>query len=914
MENKLVVISHFFACIPEKVIRFKWLVLAILCAGTLFMIQGMLSRTSLDMTIDSFFDQDDPAIAALNEFRNQFGSDDSVFMVYRAKDGDVFSAQSLRAVQKLTEQYQNWRDLDPAQFPAQIDGMPVDLQELTNIRRVQSLTNLRVQSSEGDTLRSERLVPLIIPDDPAELAAIRARAMAEEDFKLAFYSADGQYGALMIQTYFGAQPVDDFVPAINSDAVALSDSFADFALDNSVDNDFNLAFDESAVIEDTPYQTVGMFSYSSFFNAMRSVYSVHEDTLEFYPAGNPSMMDFIYRALQQMIGLAVGMIAIFVLLLWILFRSFSAVVWPMLTIALSVIWTWGLTVWLGAPLSTMISLTCLLVFAVGIADCVHVLSAYFNCRREGEAHEQALGHAYGKTGLALFVTSLTTMAGVAALSFSDLIPIKIFGLMSALGVLMAFIFTLFLLPILLSLWHPGGSASRTRFTDVLITRWQSFSIGQQVLFFALWLALLYLLLGASVGIYAWAVSVLTYIVVNWQETILARIPQIVARSPYTVVSIFAVIFAGCLYGTSLVRIDSNLSELTREGSSLRVAYAVVDDNMAGAQNLEIMINTGITDGLLKPELLQAVNRLQERIIERYPDQVSRTYSLVNVVKDTNRIMNNDDPAFYRIPDSEVMISQLLYLFNSANPEDRRSLVSDDYSRSHITINAYNAGSYQYQQFFEELSVDIDEIFSPVRSTLPELEVRVTGSIPLMMRATDEIANSQYSSFLLALAVISIIMIVTLGSVQAGLIAMVPNLIPPLLVFGLLGLLDIPLDVDTLLVAPVIIGIAVDDTIHFMTHYRLELIKTGDASLALRSTVNDVGKAVMFTTMILGLGFAILSFSDYMGMAKIGFFGSLAIFVALLCDLFLLPAMIMIFKPRFGLKETGTEFAAPGDAR
>ncbi len=910
MENKLVAVSHFFACLPEKVLRFKWHILASLIIGTLFMIQGMLSRTSLDMTIDSFIDQEDPAIAALNEFRNQFGSDDSVFMVYRAKDGDVFSAQSLRAVQRLTEQYQNWRDLDPSLFPAQIDGMPVDFQELTNIRRVQSLANLRVQSSEGDTLRSERLVPLIIPDDPAELAAIRARAMAEDDFKLAFYSADGQYGALMIQTYFGAQPVDDFVPAINSDAVSLSDSFGDFALDDN----FDLAFDESAVIEETPYQTVGMFSYSSFFNAMRSVYSVHEDRLEFYPVGNPSMMDFIYRALQQMLGLAVGMIAIFVLLLWILFRSFSAVVWPILTIALSVIWTWGLTVWLGAPLSTMISLTCLLIFSVGIADCVHVLSAYFDSRSKAETHEQALSHAYGKTGLALFVTTLTTMAGVAALTYSDLIPIKIFGVMSALGVLMAFIFTIFLLPILLSLWHPDGSESRSRFSVALLARWQSLSARQQVLLFAIWFVLLYLLLGATVGVYAWAVSVLTYIVVNWQEKILENVPAIVNRSPYTVLAVFAVIFAGCLYGTSLVRIDSNLSELTREGSSLRVAYSVVDENMAGAQNLEIMINTGVADGLLKPELLHAVSRLQERIIERYPHQVSRTYSLVNVVKNTNRIMNNDDPAFYRIPDSEVMVSQLLYLFNSANPEDRRSLVSDDYSRSHITINAYNAGSYQYQQFFDELSVDIDDTFGPLRTTFPELEVRVTGSIPLMMRATDEIARSQYSSFLLALAVISIIMIVTLGSVQAGLISIVPNLIPPLLVFGLLGLLNIPLDTDTLLVAPVIIGIAVDDTIHFMTHYRLELIRTGDANRALRSTVNDVGKAVMFTTMILGLGFAILSFSDYLGMAKIGFFGSLAIFVALICDLFLLPAMIIIFKPRFGMKEVDTEFAAPGDAR
>jgi len=268
-------------------------------------------------------------------------------------------------------------------------------------------------------------------------------------------------------------------------------------------------------------------------------------------------------------------------------------------------------------------------------------------------------------------------------------------------------------------------------------------------------------------------------------------------------------------------------------------------------------------------------------------------------------MNDDDPAFYRVPDSEQMISQLLYLFNSANPEDRRSLVSDDYSRSHVSLNIYNAGSYEYQQFFEEISVDIEEVFVDARGDFPEMEIYLTGSMALLMRMMDEVANSQFSSFTLAIGVISVIMIITLGSLQGGLMAMIPNMIPALLGFGMMGLMGISLDTDTLLIAPLIIGIAVDDTIHFMTHYRVELIRTGSISESLKSTIRDVGQAVMFTTMVLGLGFALLSFSDYLGMAKMGFFGSAAIFVALLCDLFLIPAMIMIFKPTFGVKDADT---------
>jgi predicted RND superfamily exporter protein len=149
---------------------------------------------------------------------------------------------------------------------------------------------------------------------------------------------------------------------------------------------------------------------------------------------------------------------------------------------------------------------------------------------------------------------------------------------------------------------------------------------------------------------------------------------------------------------------------------------------------------------------------------------------------------------------------------------------------------------------------------------------------------------------------------TLGSIQGGLLSIIPNLIPAFLSFGLMGLLGIPLDTDTLMIAPVIIGIAVDDTIHFMTHYRLELIRTRSMALALKSTVEDVGTAVIFTTMVLGMGFAIMGFSDYLGIAKIGLFGSLAIFVALLCDLFLIPALLHVFKPDFGVKDAQRTFA------
>ncbi|MEC9086657.1 MAG: MMPL family transporter [Pseudomonadota bacterium] len=905
MEKLLIALSDAFAQVPNRVLRYKHFVLTGLVVISLLMVWGIFTRTELDMTTDGFLDQADPSMLALNEYRRQFGSDDSVFLVYRAKDGDVFSRESLLAIQQLTNDLRYWQQLRTEDYPDAINGINLDFDELNHVRRVQSIANLRFQENRGDTLLSNRLVPEQLPASDDELAAIKARALNQQDYLLAFYSADARYGAVMIQTDFGAQPIEGYEPAVNATDIVLDDSFVDFDA-FSPDDSFDLEFDESAQIQEVSFEPVDMLGYTNFHLMTKALYQKYDEQFEFFPVGNPPMMEFMMDVLTQMQVLGLVMVLIFTLLLYTLFRSFSAVLWPMVTIAASMTWTWGLTVWLGVTISQMIALTVMLVFAVGIADCVHVMSAYFGFRRKGDDHYYALSKSYGKTGLAILVTTITTMAGVLALTTSELVPIQVFGMMSAFGVVLAFFFTLVLLPILLDLWHPGApEADDASLADRIGALWHELRNSTKIGAALIYIVAMYLMLGPWVGMYITVISLLTYIVVNWQLAILSAVPNFVARRPWLVLSVFAGLFALCSYGMTLIRIDSNMTELTKEGSAIRVAYETVDENMAGAMSMVIMVDTHTSDGLYNPRLLQAMDQLQSRIETSYSDQVTRTNSLANIVKDTYKIMSDDDPAYYRVPDDDQMISQLLYLFNSANPEDRRALVSDDYSRSHISLNIYNAGSYQYQRFFEEISQEIDEVFGPLESEFPELEVYLTGSMALLMRMADEVANSQFSSFTFAIAVISVIMIITLGSLQGGLMAMIPNMIPALLGFGLMGLLGIALDTDTLLIAPLIIGIAVDDTIHFMTHYRVELIRTGSISESLVSTIRDVGQAVMFTTMVLGLGFALLSFSDYLGMAKMGFFGSAAIFVALLCDLFLIPAMIIIFKPTFGVKDADT---------
>ena len=895
MDKFLFGLTAVFAKMPNRVLRSKRLVLIVLTLVSIGMFYAMATRTVFDLSSESFMQDESPAQMALDEFRRQFGSDRSVFIIYKPTDGDVFSTQSLTAMQQLTSDLENWQSLDRAKFPG------VDLDQLIHIRRVKSLANIRLQESVGDALLSGRLLPKALPETAEDLNSFKARAMAQPDYVSSFYSKDGGYGGILVQTDFGTVPIEGYESAVDIAGVELDDSFSDF----------DVSFDEAAVIQEVEYRDVDPRDYLDFSDALGAVYGQYDEQLTYYPVGEPTILSQMQDVLEQLRILGFLMVIIFAVLLWVLFRSASALVWSMVTITLSVAWCWGVTVLLGVTLSSMIALTILLIFSVGIADCVHVMSAYFSFRREGIEHYAALTKSYEKVGLAILLTTVTTAAGILVLATSNLEPIRIFALMCAFGVVLAFFFTIVLLPILLDLWHPTAVTEKGSVADRLGDRWHALGNVPKLVIALATATAIFIVLGGMLGLFINTVIALTYWIINAHQQILARVPTIVEGAPRLILAFFAIILALCIYGSTKIVIDTNISGLFKDDHPLAVAVNVVDNNMAGSQDMEVMIDTKTVDGMLDVDLLTAVDALQTSLEARYPNTIGRTYSLANIVKDTNQVMNDDNPEFYRIPNSNQAVSQLLYLFNSANPEDRRNLVSDDYSRSHIAVTSRSMGSFGYQQMFAEVELDIEARFAHLKTAYPDLEIVLTGTMATFMVVSDEIARSQFNGFALALVLISLIMIITLGSLRGGVMGMIPNAIPAFLAFGLMGLLGIPLDTDTLLIAPVILGIAVDDTIHFMTHYRVELTKSKSISIALESAIREVGQAVMFTTMVIGLGFAVLSFSDYLGMAKVGFFGSLSIFFALFCDLFLIPAMIIVFKPSFGVENVDTRIDFKG---
>ena len=620
------------------------------------------SRFVLDTSFDVWFSESDPAIEALDDFRDQFGSDDGLFIVYEAKDGDVFSNKSLTLIAEITETLDNYEQISDDVWLEQYGLSPDIVESLTHIKRVQSLSNIRIQKNEDDVLSSPRLVPKNIPSETDQLSAISSEADDQPSLELFMFSKDHRYGAISIKTDFGAIPV----------VQELDDALSLFS-DDDWSDDFDASMDDSAVIQKIEYQPDEPALYIPFMKAITAITEQPKMTehFNFYPIGNSAMISLAMDTLIQAAFLLVGMVVIINLLLWTLFRSASAVVLPQLAIGLSILFVIGGLSWLNLASTTLIALTVMLVIAVGVADCVHVMSSYLFFRRDGKEHDEALSKAYGKTGVPILLTTITTMAGMSSLAATGMPMFVQFGLSSAAGVFFAFAYTIYLLPVLLNYWHPmqikkaSNKENNSNGIKALALNFKLKSLS-----FLCFFAKPLLSASKKIGL-TWLVSA------EWLQPLLDRIPAFVERFRYLIAIIFFGGFIVCLYGATQVKIDSNLVELYSDDVPIGQAYDIVDDNMMGTGNMVIVVDTARSDGIMDPAVLSSMDRLQNRIEDRYSDYIIRTNSLADLVKDTHAIMQSSEE-YRTIPDSQIAVSQLLYLFNSSNPEERRALVSDDF--------------------------------------------------------------------------------------------------------------------------------------------------------------------------------------------------------------------------------------------
>jgi uncharacterized protein len=564
----------------------------------------------------------------------------------------------------------------------------------------------------------------------------------------------------------------------------------------------------------------------------------------------------VTTAREGLLFLGLVLVVQAILLRW-MGGGLKAVAVPLLIMVLSNIWTFGVITWLGYSLNLLSIMVPVLLVCVSIGYSMHAIAEYRRRILAGVPKRRAVAEALGKVGLPCTITALTTALGFLSFTVTDSKMISEMGVYTAIGVFIAFGLTLLLVPLLYSFGkspQPPAAASAGQPGDHF----------DRLLF----------------GVY-----------------------KIVSRRPRLVVAVFMVLTGAAFCGYFRVQVETDFIHMFTQRTELRRSVDFVDRRMGGSLSLEIMLDTGQADGVKDPLFLARMERLQRYIDERPIS--SHTISVVDTLKSVNKALHNGRQDHYILPAERELVSQYLFLYETSGGEELDRLVNLDYSIARLTVKTPSIGTSELRLFMEQLDEYASQLFPAA-----QVKVDLIGIMREHQDLADVLATGQKKSFLTAFLAITLIMILVLRSLPLGLISMIPNIVPVLFSLGLMGWLGIGMDLALMTFSAVVIGVSVDDTIHFFTRYRAAYDACRDYREALQHTLLSVGRPIVFTTITLVLGLAMFTPSVMLSIVRFGLLAGFAFFWALLADFFLAPALILLLKP-LGSENTPRAILLPG---
>ena len=565
-----------------------------------------------------------------------------------------------------------------------------------------------------------------------------------------------------------------------------------------------------------------------------------------YVAGSPAVNNELKAQMKADMQKFMRITFLIILLfLFLVFKRISAVFYPLLVIILSLVATVGAMAWSGTAFKLPTQIVPSLLLAVSVGATVHVLSIFFDKFNESGDKKEALSYTLGHSGLAIAMTSVTTAIGVGSFAGSAVAPISDLGVFASLGVMISLVLTLTLLPALLSITKLKPKAkTKAGKMDMLMKK-------------------------------------------------LAVIP--LRHTKAVLFGSFVVVLLAFV-AASQVRLSHNPLKWFQPEKDTRIATEVIDDKMNGTVTIEVVVDTEKVNGWHDPERLAKLNAFSKKM-EQYEDEfthVGKVISLATIVKETNRALHENKEEFYTIPTEANLVSQELLLFENSGSDDLEDVVDTQFSKARVTIKLPwldSVDSIKVLRYVEE----------EASKTFTDSKVETTGMIPLLINTFSNAVHSSAFSYMMAGIAITFMMMFILGSVRIGLLSMIPNLVP--IIMGLLVMYvgEMSLDMFTLLIGSIAIGLAVDDTIHFMHNFRRYYLESGDEVKAIEQTFYTTGKAMVITTLVLALGFFAYIAANMISVQNFGIITGSVIVFALLSDLLLAPALMVVAAKRGWIK-------------
>jgi len=557
------------------------------------------------------------------------------------------------------------------------------------------------------------------------------------------------------------------------------------------------------------------------------------ENISLYRAGAVTITRFYKDATYRDVYVVVPLVIfIFILILFYLYRSFYCVLLTFILLTLSDFMMIGYSFMLGFKINTLSSASPTILLTVAMADAIHLLTSFFIGLEKFNNKEEAIRYSLDKNYYPTLLTTLTTSLGFLSFGIAGILPIAWMGIGVAIGVVCAWIL------------------SYTLFAPLLLL---GFKVSKQV-------------------------------TIKQQSFQLTGLSQFVIGNAKLIVLLGCIIMGWGIYFGSKLEINMEPLSQFKDNHYLVKTSKFLKTKLGAVNTFEIMINSPEEDGIKDPMFLKKIEDFQAWLVSQ--PKVTTSTSILNILKNINKALNSDDTNFHKIPDTKKQVAEelLLYQFSVPEGKDITNLTSIRNDSLRILGRWDIESSKDGLKIIDDIKLKLDRL---------GLDGTVTGKSPLIFGLVSEIVRTLGSSFLMAVVCIGLMLIIILKSVRLGLLSLVPNILPIIAGAAVFYFIGSGIDLGVVLVASVCLGIAVDDSIHFLFEYK----KNKEKGLSIEDNFTNIYNytlpSLSFTTFLLFIGFASFFMADYIPNVKFGLMTALILLMALISDIFFLPAVLYL---------------------
>lgn len=582
-------------------------------------------------------------------------------------------------------------------------------------------------------------------------------------------------------------------------------------------------------------------------NAKADQYNFQRMRIAGRTIGQKYYIDKMLKEILLFLSLSAVLVMLFLV---IAFRSIWGVLIPQIVIFTGMLWLIGMMGLFKEPINIILTVLPSVMFVVSMSDVIHLVSRYLDALRTEDTPLDAIKLSVQEVGMATLLTSVTTSIGFFSLVFVRVQPIQVFGVVMGIGVLIAFVLTFITLPALF-IFFPGPERVRKQKKDHF-----------------------------------------------WKKR-LEKWFIIALRRRGRVLVISAAVMGICVYGLFQIKTNNLLMDDLSDSEPLKQDFNYLDSHYGGIRPVELAITIKDTSiNVWDKDVLRTIDTVEHYLKNEYSLTIKN--SLVTAIKIGHRSMYSGLPEYYTLPKQSSKWRDLKRGFKSKSAEGIYRLMVD--STEHMTRISGTIGDLG--------NIKVTEMDKYLREYLEtktlngKIDYKITGTAHLIDKNLSYLSTSLVKGLLVSILIVALLMGIIYRSVSILLISIVPNLVPLVFIAGVMGYLGVELKISTAIIFTIAFGIAVDDTIHLLGKFKFELMKGRTKMYALKRSYLTTGKAMILTTLILCSGFALLVFSSFLGTFYLGVMLCLALLVALIADLTLLPVLIFLFyHPKKGKKRS-----------